>query len=166
MKNIRPIILDTTYILPLFGVSIIELNNYKKIAQQLWNEGIEGFNFILPTTCLMEALFKLTSEYRKSNDISILNRYSTALPSIKASEHVLIYDPLLNFDASQIAIKIRHEGHSDLMDCLIAATAVALKGIFLTQEEELRDLLPQIPETSKLIIWSWKEFVKNFEERT
>jgi hypothetical protein len=33
MKNIKAIILDTTYILPLFGIKIIELSNLSEVLK-------------------------------------------------------------------------------------------------------------------------------------
>lgn len=161
MMSIKPLIIDTTYILPLFGVKIIELDNFKKISKELFSNGLKGYNIYLPSICLMEALFKLTGEYRKSNDVAILNRYSIALPSIKSSNSIHIFNPLINHEVGKIAIKIRHAGHTDLMDCLIAASAVALRGIFLTEDNELSKILKLIPETKEIVIWSWKDLIKN-----
>ncbi|MHA1489884.1 MAG: hypothetical protein ACTSRI_09530 [Promethearchaeota archaeon] len=103
MKNIKPIILDTTYILPIFGIEIIDLNDYKNISKKIWSEGIKGYHIFLPSTCLIEVLYKLTSEYRKSKDITILNRFPTTIPSIESSKTVQLYNPLLYFEASKIA---------------------------------------------------------------
>jgi len=161
MMNIKSLIIDTTYILPLFGIKIIELSNFKEISKELWSNGLKGYSIYLPSICLMEVLFKLTGEYRKSNDVSIINRYSIALPSILSSNSIKIFNPLINPEASRIAFNIRHAGHTDLMDCLIAASAVALRGIFLTEDDELSKKLMVMPETKDIIIWSWKDLVDN-----
>lgn len=161
MKNIKPLIMDTTYILPLFGIKIIELTNFKKFSKELWSNGLKGFNLYLPSTCLMEALFKLTGEYRKSNDVDVLKRYAIAIPSILSFSSIQIINPLLNPEAIRIAIKIKYAGHTDLMDCLIAASAAALKGIFLTEDIELSKILKIIPETKNVSIWSWSDLIKN-----
>ncbi len=47
------------------------------------------------------------------------------------------------------------------MDCLIAASATALKGIFLSEDFELRKIMKVIPETRDVPIWSWKDLIKN-----
>jgi len=161
MKNIKPLIMDTTYILPLFGIKIIELTNFKKFSKELWSNGLKGFNLYLPSTCLMEALFKLTGEYRKSNDVDVLKRYAIAIPSILSFSSIQIINPLLTPEAIRIAIKIKYAGHTDLMDCLIAASAAALKGIFLTEDIELSKILKIIPETKNISIWSWSDLIKN-----
>ena len=162
MMNIKPLILDTTYILPLFGISIIELSDYKRISKLLWSKGLKGYNLYIPSVCLMEVLFKLNGEYRKNKDKNILNRYSITLPSILSSKYFQIFNPLLNPEANRISINIRHAGHTDLMDCLIAATATALKGILLSEDNELSKILKIIPETKDIPIWSWKDFIKKF----
>ncbi|KKN22060.1 hypothetical protein LCGC14_0918960 [marine sediment metagenome] len=160
--NIKPLIIDTTYILPLFGIKIIELSNFKKISKVLWSDGLKGYSLYLPSICLMEVMFKLTGENRKSNDVNILNRYVIALPSILSSKSVKIFNPLLNPEASRIAINIRHAGHTDLMDCLIAASAVALKGIFLTEDNKLSKAIKIIPENKDIAIWTWEDLIKLF----
>jgi len=161
MMNINPLILDTTYILPLFGIKIIELSNFKKISEELFKNGIEGYHIYLPSICLLEVMFKLTGEYRKSKDVNILNRYSIALPSILSSKSIEIFNPLLNPEVNRISINIRHAGHTDVMDCLIAASATALKGIFLSEDSELYKIMKVIPETKDVPIWSWKDLIKN-----
>ncbi len=161
MMNIKPLILDTTYILPLFGIKIIELSDYKKISKQLLSNGLKGYNLYLPSICLMEVMFKLNGEYRKSKDVDILNRYSIALPSILSSKSIQIFDSLLNPEVNRISINIRHAGHTDLMDCLIAASATSLKGILLTEDIELSEILKVIPETKDIPIWSWNDLNKN-----
>ncbi|TFG16349.1 MAG: type II toxin-antitoxin system VapC family toxin [Promethearchaeota archaeon] len=159
--SIKSIVLDTTYILPYFSVNIKELENFREVSSKIWSEGIEGYEFYLPDTCLMESFFKLASEYRNKSDISILNRYMITIPSIKSSNTVKIFNPLINAEASKITAKIRHAGHTDLMDCLIAASATVLKAILLTEDIELGRILKQIPETKNTINWSWNEFIKN-----
>jgi len=160
MKNIKPLIIDTTYILPLFGIQIVDLSNYKKISRELWTNGLKGYKIYLPSICLLEVLFKLTGEYRKSDNITVLNRYTVTLPSILSFKPINIFNPLQNPEASRIAITIRHAGHKDLIDCLIAATAMVMKGFFLTEDNELCNVLKLIPEYKDISILSWKEFIK------
>ena len=161
MMSIKPLIFDTTYILPLFGIKIIELSDYKKISKQLWSNGLKGYNLYLPSICLMEVIFKLNGEYRKSKDVNTLNRYSIALPSILSSKSIQIFNPLLNPEANRISISIRHAGHTDLMDCLIAASATSLKGILLSEDIDLCNILKGLPQTKDVPIWSWKDLIKN-----
>ena len=63
-----------------------------------------------------------------------------------------------------IASIIRHSGHSDFFNCWIAGSAVALDGVFLSEDTELKRILKKIPETKNLIVWSWNEFRKKLIE--
>ena len=154
MKNINSIILDTTYVLPLFGIKIDITSKFQDEIKVLWKKGITGYNIYLPSTCLIETMFKLLNEYRKKNDVTILQRYQLILPTVLNSP-INIFNPELNTKASLIASVIRHSGHSDFMDCWIAGTAAALKGILITEDKELKKILKNIPETKLMIVWSW-----------
>lgn len=154
MKNINSIILDTTYVLPLFGIKIDITSKFQDEIKVLWKKGITGYNIYLPSTCLIETMFKLLNEYRKKNDVTILQRYQLILPTVLNSP-INIFNPELNTKASLIASVIRHSGHSDFMDCWIAGTAAALKGILITEDRELKKILKNIPETKLMIVWSW-----------
>ena len=159
----KNLVLDTTYILPLFGIDIIITPNFKNELKILWKNGIPGFKIFLPSVCLIETMYKLNREYRNKKDVTILKRYPQILPTIITSKVVEIEHPQLNPTASKIAIVIRHENLTDLMDCWIAASAVALKGILLTEDKDLKEILKKIPETKSIITWSWKDLQKNIK---
>lgn len=157
--QIQRLILDTTYILPLFGIKIKDLSRINEGIKLIWKKGLKEFDVYLPSICLIEVLYKLVSDYKKTNDIEILKRYPIATPTIMTSQNVNLFDPHLNSTASQIAVIIRHHGHFDIMDCLIAASAATLNGILLTEDNDLKRRLSHIPETKLLSIWSWSEIV-------
>ena len=158
MKSINSLVLDTTYVLPLFGIRFDFSQDFQEEIKLLWKKGIEGFKIYLPSTCLIETVFKLLSEYRKNKDFSILERYQLILPTVLNSP-INIFNPELNTKASLIASIIRHSGHSDFMDCWIAGATAALNGILLTEDTELERILKIIPETKSVIIWSWNTLV-------
>ena len=154
MKNISSIILDTTYVLPLFGINIEISQKFQNEIKLLWKNGIKGYDVFLPTTCLIETNFKLLNEYRTKKDLSILERYQLILPTVLNSP-IKIFNSELNPKASLIAAIIKHSGHLDFMDCWIAGAAVALQGILLTEDKLLEKVLHGIPETKSVITWSW-----------
>ncbi|MCK4478918.1 MAG: PIN domain-containing protein [Candidatus Lokiarchaeota archaeon] len=158
MKNINSIILDTTYVLPLFGIKIELSLKFEEQIKLLWKNGINEYKVFLPSVCLIETVFKLLNEYRKKNDFKILDRYQLILPTILNSP-IDMFNPELNSKASLIASLIRHSGHMDFMDCWIAGAAVALEGILLTEDKELEKILRTIPETKTVIIWSWNKLI-------
>ncbi|MHA1652134.1 MAG: PIN domain-containing protein [Candidatus Helarchaeota archaeon] len=159
MKNINSIVLDTTYVLPLFGIKIDLSHKFRDELKEIWKNGIKGYNVYLPSICLIETSFRLFSEYRKKNDFSILERYHLILPTVLNSP-IKIFNSELNPKASLIASIIRDAGHSDFMDCWIAGTAATLQGILVTEDKELGKVLKTIPETKSVIVWSWNILMK------
>lgn len=161
MKNINSIVLDTTYVLPLFGIEIKISQKFQEEIKFLWKYGLKGYNVYLPSTCLIETIFKLLKEYKTQKDYSILERYQLILPTVLNSP-IKIFNSELSPKASLIASIIRHSGHLDFLDCWIAGTATALQGILVTEDKELEKVLHGIPETKSLLIWSWNNLVKIF----
>ena len=159
MTNIKTFIIDTTYILPLFGIRIELTEDFQENIKKVWKNEIKGYDVYLPSICLIETNFKLLHEYKKSNDFNILARYQKILPTI-LNLPLKIFNCELNPKASMIASIIRNSGHSDFLDCWIAGSAVALEGDFLSEDTALKKILKEIPETKNLTTWSWKEFSK------
>lgn len=157
MKSIKPLILDTTFILPLFGIKIKMDDEFESDLRRVWKNEIEGYLVYLPSTCLIETMFKLLNVYKKTNDYTVLDRYQKILPTL-LNFPINIFNCELNPKASMLASIIRHSGHPDFMDCWIAATAAVLNGIFLSEDIELKNILKNIPETKDLSVSSWNEF--------
>ena len=61
MKNIKTLVLDTTYVLPTFGIEV-NISKFENEITSLWKNGVNGYKIYLPTTCLYETIFKLLSE--------------------------------------------------------------------------------------------------------
>jgi len=154
MKNINLIVLDTTYVLPLFGIKIEISPKFQDEIILLWKKGIKDYDVFLPSTCLIETFFKLLHEYRAKKDFSILERYQLILPTVLNSP-IKIFNSELNPKASLFASIIRHSGHLDFMDCWIAGAAAALQGILLTEDKMLEKVLRGTPETKSVITWAW-----------
>ena len=157
MKNTKALILDTTFILPLFGIKINMDDDFESDLKQVWKNEIKGYEVYLPSICLIETVYKLLNVYKKKNDFSILDRYQKILPTL-LNLPINIFNCKLNPKVSMIASIIRHSGHLDFMDCWIAATAVALNGVFLSEDIELKNILKKIPETKDLVVSSWDDF--------
>ena len=157
MQNIKSLILGTTYILPLFGIKILIDESFEINLKKIWKNEIKGYNVYLPSICLIEVMYKLLNEYKKTNDYTILDRYQKILPTL-INFPINIFNCELNPKASMIASIIRHSGHPDFMDCWIASTAVVLNGVLLSEDSDLKEALKKIPETKDLAVFSWKDF--------
>ncbi len=158
MESRRLLVLDTTYALPLFGIDVEELASSKSgesLLEHLWNRGIPGFDLVLPTTCLLEILFKLNREYKKQRDASILARYEIGFPTVRESKVVRLLDPLTSPACVAIVTKIRLAGHEDLLDGLIASCAISKKGALLTEDDDLVKVLVENQFISKDACLKW-----------
>jgi len=150
------LLLDTTYVLPFFGIEINLDSSFREEIKQLWKKGVKNYNIYLTSASIIESVYKLNREYRNLKDPEILERYPTVLPTIIRSKIVKIIDPFLNPVIAEICMKIRSFGHKDLMDCWIAASAIGLNAIFLTEDEELKNVLKNISEFKMKKIIDWK----------
>ncbi len=159
MTNSKSLVIDTTFILPIFGIRIDIFKDLESKLKLLWNNKIKGYDIYLPSICLVETIYKLLNEYKKYNDYKILDRYQKILPTV-LNLPIKIFNCELNPKASMIASIIRHSGHPDFMDGWIAGTAVSLNGILLSEDIELKKKLMEIPETKNLILLSWNELLK------
>ena len=148
------LILDTTYILPLFGVDIGGISNSQ--IEHLWTQGVENAKIIISDISLLEVMYKLQSDYRKKKEKSILQRYTQVLPTLLDIDFLSIYNTKLYVGAVDYANEIRTHGHNDYLDCLIAGTAMNLNAIFITEDETL----------NKIVKDKFKENIeiKNFKE--
>jgi len=169
MEKRRPLVLDTTYVLPLFGIDVKELSSSDRDSEEfetVWNHGIPGFDLILPTTSLMEVVFKMNGEYRKQQDGTILERYGIGIPTIKESRIVQLFEPLTSPACATIASKVRFAGHEDVLDCLIASCAIAKKGVFLTEDDDLVKVLVENQFLNKDACVKWAKIASLVREKS
>lgn len=159
MNNLS-VVLDTTYVLPLFGIEPSLGNKFIGEIQKMWENQLHDFKFFLPDVCLIEVLHKLNREFRKKNDPKIMERYSLVLPSIQTSESVELIESFKNQTISEYAIKIRGTGHPDLFDCLIGASAIYTESILVTEDQPLKDKILSLSLEKDIKILDWKKFSK------
>jgi len=157
MKN-NKIILDTTYVLPLFGVQIDISPTFLDEVKSIWKTGLIGYQIYLPSPCLIEVIYKLNREFRKNKRSEALDRYSLVLPTVIRSKVVEISQSFLNPTICKTAMYIRKAGHRDLMDCMIGATATCLRGLLITEDDELGKIMGKLEETRGTPKFTWKEF--------
>ncbi|MHA2278957.1 MAG: PIN domain-containing protein [Candidatus Kariarchaeaceae archaeon] len=135
------LLLDTSFILPVFGIDVSFSKNFRNEVKSLLKYGLTDYKLSISSISLIEVLFKLNREFRIQNDVSIINRYSTIIPTITHSSILSIYHSHLIPKIVQISNEIRGFGHPDLFDCLISATAVEINGAFLTEDKQLIKVL-------------------------
>lgn len=158
----RAIILDTTYVLPLFGIDVNLNEDFINKFEKLWDEGIPDYKLYLTSTSLMEVTYKLNKDYRINGNFEVLQRYAEILPLVNDSKIVSLLHPFTNINASAYFAKIRALGHKDLMDCWILASVPELDGIFLTEDTTLKKKIKKCdePDLKKIPFWNWDKIEK------
>ncbi|MCD6491486.1 MAG: PIN domain-containing protein [Candidatus Njordarchaeia archaeon] len=135
------ILLDTTYLLPLIGIGIKELDRIflRKIIR-------EHQVFISNIT-----LFELAAKGSKFVVKNIINAQDVmdGLKTIQNDERIEIIDPFSSYDTLQIGFLIR-KFLSDYIDTIITATAIKSCEILLTEDKKIHKL-KNIEEFKKLV---------------
>ncbi|MHA2278252.1 MAG: PIN domain-containing protein [Candidatus Kariarchaeaceae archaeon] len=151
------LLLDTSFILPVFGVDVSFSKNFRTEVKSLLKHGLGKYKLSISSISFIEVLFKLNREFRIQNDISILKRYSVIVPTITHSSILSIIHSHLIPRIIQISNEIRGLGHPDLFDCLISATAIENNAAFLTEDKSLIAILKGNEEKLGIRTIRWRD---------
>jgi predicted nucleic acid-binding protein len=161
MTGYIALVLDTTYILPSFGVDVNVSPTFEDEMATLLETGIPDCEIYLPAICIIEACYKVIKEYKQYSNARVLERYTLALPTFLGSSSITIVHPHLDAVASDIAMILRHSGHEDMMDCWIVGCAVSLHATLVTEDDALVEKLSNVPATRNLVCQTWAELQKS-----
>lgn len=162
--NSKRLIIDTTYLLPVFGIEIDKSDEEIVQIKNMWIHGLVGFDLYISSISIIEIVYKLNFIFRNQNTNEILDRYPLVLSAILNNPNLHIFYSETDLLASEMAMMIRKMGHTDLLDAWIAGSAYALDGIFLTEERKLIHILKQISEFKSDLIWDWTKLQKELNK--
>ena len=121
--------MDTTFILPFFGIEVAEI--YPETLEAI--ELAHNVEFIYPKLMVAELIAKIAKECKKQSfypqtiEDDIINFLATPeITLIEPKPEHLIF-----------AIKLRYLGHPDIFDCVAYATALTENALFLTIDTNL-----------------------------
>jgi hypothetical protein len=146
------LLLDTTYLLPAFGVAV-RLKGFEERFPKL----LERYSVSYNPISLVEAkwiVLKLARERAADRD-SLLERYRLGL-SVVLEDERLAQSSLTNEAVERVADWLLVEsGAKDYFDRTIYATACASDSVLLTEDEELRALKGSkaAPRPSDILAW-------------
>lgn len=150
-------LLDSTYIMPFFGINV----NIPDIKKDLAKILSANPSKIFTTTCsLIEAKWKAIRNYLKSGDRTHLKRANHALESFQQNKYISLIDAWFVRDASNWADQLLMEGHQDYMDCWIAGTAKVKNLVLVTEDRPLCELIKTLPSWQTLTYLNWTNFVR------
>ena len=131
------VLLDSTYLLPSFGIEVEELSDeHIRALREVWSRGLVCFYCL--SVVWIEVIGKVCREARKSG-LEISSMINIAIRSLLESGVYEWIDPTP--DAIKLAFKLRLVGHKDFIDDLLYATSITKNMIFLTMDDALKDFL-------------------------
>ena len=138
------VFLDTTYLLPLFGVDI----GLSKAEEAMLQKIIDEFYPMINSLSLLEVKWKILHFSKKNK--RILDRYSKVLKFITLTNKFKIvpfYEPAVD----ELATKL-YELHNDYIDCSILAAAITTADVLLTEDSIISNLEKTLKEQKYLFL--------------
>ena len=131
------VLLDTTYLLPSFGIEVEGLSDeHIRALREAWSKGLVRFYCL--SVVWIEVIGKVCREARKLG-VEVGDVVDLAIRSLLESGVYNWVSPTP--DAIRLAFRLRLIGHRDIIDNLLYATSITRDMIFLTTDEALRAFL-------------------------
>ncbi len=145
------LLLDTTYVLPIFGLQT-DLKDFEKTFPKMLGAHSVSFNPI----ALVESkwiILKLARRDPSKRDV-LLEAYRAGLKTLWGDRR-LRQTALTDEAVEEVADALQREGLRDYFDRLTYATAVHMKCSFLTEDEELHKLgdSSSVPKPRRIVRW-------------
>ena len=155
MKN--KILIDTTYLLPLFGIEIEKFSLQN--MQYLLEVDAEVIYNPISLIEIKWVILKLTKKNKKTLK-QMRETYNETLEYLTTTDEIK-QTPLITPEISQLEDKLNDHGIKDCFDRIITATAKIYADIFLTEDKKLVQQVKTIKEFEDLTITSWQQFKKH-----
>ena len=154
------LLLDTTYLLPLFGIDV-KLPRFEELLPKL----LEGFDALYNPVSLVEAKWLILRLMRRSKlrAEGLLEAYRRGLKALQFDER-LKATALTEPDVEEIADRLLVEaGLRDYFDRLIYASAIVNDALLFTEDEELREIASTGRHPHPRGIMNWREMIERLE---
>ena len=152
MKN--KILIDTTYLLPLFGIEIEKFN--LRDIQSLLEVDAEIIYNSISLIEIKWIILKLAKKNKKTLE-QMRDTYNETLEYLSASDEIK-QTPLITPKIIRLEDKLSDLGVNDYFDRIITATAKIYANIFLTEDKKLAKQIKTMNEFKDLTILNWQQF--------
>jgi predicted nucleic acid-binding protein len=143
---------DSTYLLPLLGVKVVDLPE-----NPLGSLISKNFHVEINEISIFEGVGKALKEAgRAMGGEEAVRRLETGVRSILFDTRVEKF-PVCELETINCALKLYRHGLEDLPDCLIAASAVRHTGLLLTESGDIGRVVQDA--WVELEIVSWKDLL-------
>jgi len=152
------VVLDTSYLLPFFGLRVKELSDEMITQLIIVFKKIEVF---YPILMIPELIAKISKELIRRK-IQINESIIGAFESLLSKVDIQLIEPQVNHIVK--AIEIRTRGHRDIFDCIAYATALEENAKLLTIDIEFIQFL-EANEYDTSIIWDHNKLLKEITSK-
>lgn len=137
MSSTVKVLLDSTYLLPSFGIEVEGLTerHLALLREAVLNKKVRIYCLSITW---VEVIGKVYREAERVG-IGVNEMVEAALRSLLESGFYTWISP--NFEAIRLAFKLRILGHRDNIDNLLYATSVTHNMVLLTMDQELKEFL-------------------------
>lgn len=151
--------LDTTHILPLYGLETSITNHREEISKLLKSES-KFDEFIISDISLLEVRWLLLKKKKKEEEIKKKQEYDKrfriSTEIITNSEKWMISRWYEKSEIVEIADRILELGHKDYLDCLLVAQSYVENATFVTEDKKLLDLRKKLIKNNlKIKVINW-----------
>jgi len=138
------VFLDTTYLLPLFGVDIGLSKSEEETLQRIIDKLLPAINSL----SLLEVKWKILHFSKKNKQL--LSRFSKVLKFITLTNKFQIV-PFYESVVDELATEL-YKIHKDYIDCSILAAAITTADVLLTEDSIISNLEKTLKEQKYLFL--------------
>lgn len=149
------VMLDTTYILPFFGIGIRIEGFEKQMGILISSEHEIRVSFV----SIIEAKGKSLREAARRRTPQFLERFTLGYEALMEGERIIIEDIALD-KYDQDVNKAYLGGLDDLFDCIVLATAFKTSDVLVTEDEEIKNIASKL--FPKLEVVNWRKFYAKY----
>lgn len=156
--------IDTTYLMPLFGLDPLITDLQTQILDTL-RSGQTIFNY--SPVSIIEIKWQVVKLIKEGHDGELLEKkFSQALISLKEDDRYNLIG-FLEARINDLSFELRKLGHTDYFDTVIASSALWESQKFLTEDEPLKLVIQEYFNRNsntplKIVeILTWEEFIKS-----
>jgi predicted nucleic acid-binding protein len=153
-------LLDTTYILPFFGIEV----NIAGITQALDKILVtRRHDIAIASVSIIEAKWKIIKEYNTNHVKASLDRVNLAIEGLSSGQYMKIIDPWTIMGATTAADRLLVLGYADYFDCWIAGIAKCEHRILVTEDGPLIKFIQERARWPDFKSMSWNNFVDSID---
>lgn len=158
------IFIDTTYLMPLFGLET-STNRLKEDLLKYFSN--KDYTFYYQMVSITEIKWIIIKRARNDEDLrdNLEIAFSDALRFLENTENIIAY-PFDSDVINDISFELERYGHLDYFDNLILASAILSTDLLISEDDKFSKLLEKQKKSksvfynSDLRVFTWDNFIK------